>query len=139
MTLLDIVTTLTEIAKNKPNINYVGSGDIYQLNSLPSIDYSVFFITQNTHNWDIDTTQFSLNLYYIDRLLKDRTNAEEIQTAGMLQLQNSINTLYSQFEDVEIDYPVQFTPFYHRFADECAGVFATITITVPSSIGLCYQ
>jgi hypothetical protein len=50
MTLVEIVKILLDIAKQQPNINYVGEGDIYTLNSLPNIDYSVFYITQNAHN-----------------------------------------------------------------------------------------
>ena len=47
MTLFEIINKLKDIAISKPNINYVGDGDVYTLNSLPNIDYSVFFITQN--------------------------------------------------------------------------------------------
>lgn len=138
MTLLDIITSFKELARVKPNINYVGSGDIYQLNSLPNIDYSVFFVTQNAHNWTENTITYSLNLYYIDRLLVDRSNAEEIQNTGILQLQNIINTFNDTIYDVDFS-DVNFTPFYHKFADDCAGVYCTIQITAPSILGYCYE
>ena len=68
MTLFEIINKLKDIAISKPNINYVGDGDVYTLNSLPNIDYSVFFITQNDHSIDSDTITYSLNLFYIDRI-----------------------------------------------------------------------
>ena len=40
-------------------------------------------------------------------------------------------------EDVNVEYPVPFTTFNHRFTDECAGVFATIKITTDNELGLC--
>ena len=35
MTLFEIINKLKDIAINKPNINYVGDGDVYTLNSGP--------------------------------------------------------------------------------------------------------
>ena len=49
MTFYEIVKSLQEIAQKQPNINYVGEGDIYILNTKTNIDYGVFFITQTNH------------------------------------------------------------------------------------------
>lgn len=140
MTLLEIIENIKNVASQTPNINYVGSGDIYVLNSAPNIDYSVFFITQGSHQWGEDTITYNLNLYFVDRLLVDKSNADEIQSTGIIQLQNIINKVNGYFEEIDIDYgSIQFTPFFERFADDCSGVFCTVQITVPSNIGLCYE
>lgn len=135
MTLYDIVTTLINIAKKQPNINYTGEGDIYTLNSLPNIDYSVFFITQNNHTQREDTINYNLTLFYIDRVNSNGNNVLQIQSTGMLALNNIINN-FNNLYDVEVD-DIDYTTFVHRFQDDCAGVYANVTITADAELGTC--
>lgn len=67
MTQFELISRLLGSAAEEPNINYYGYGDIYKLNSIPNIDYNVFYITPNTFNMDEDTITYSLNLYYVAR------------------------------------------------------------------------
>ena len=136
MTLFEIINKLKDIAISKPNINFVGDGDVYTLNSLPNIDYSVFFITQNDHSIYQDTITYSLNLFYIDRISDSEDNVLNIQSDGMLQLMNVINTLVFS-EDVDVDGEISFTPFIQRFADQCAGVYCTVRFICDNNIGSC--
>lgn len=136
MTLFELINKLKDIAISKPNINYVGDGDVYTLNSLPNIDYSVFFITQNDHSIYQDTITYSLNLFYIDRISDSEDNVLNIQSDGMLQLTNIINTLVFS-EDVDVDGDITFTPFIQRFADQCAGVYCTVRFIVDNNLGTC--
>ena len=136
MTLFEIINKLKSIAINKPNINWVGDGDVYTLNSLPNIDYSVFFITQNEHSIYQDTLTYSLNLFYIDRISDSEDNTLNIQSDGMLQLTNIINTLVFS-EDVDVDGEISFTPFIQRFADNCSGVYCNVRFTVENNLGVC--
>ena len=136
MTLFEIINKLKDIAISKPNINFVGDGDVYTLNSLPNIDYSVFFITQNDHSIYQDTITYSLNLFYIDRISDSEDNTLNIQSDGMLQLTNVINTLVFS-EDVDVEGEITFTPFIQRFADQCAGVYCTVRFIVDNNIGTC--
>ena len=136
MTLFEIINKLKNIAISKPNINYVGDGDVYTLNSLPNIDYSVFFITQNDHSIYQDTITYSLNLFYIDRISDSEDNVLNIQSDGMLQLTNIINTLVFS-EDVDVDGEITFTPFIQRFADNCSGVYCTVRFIVDNNLGSC--
>lgn len=135
MTLYDIVTTLINIAKKQPNINYTGEGDIYILNSLPNIDYSVFYITQNNHTQREDTVNYNLTLFYIDRVNSSGNNVLQIQSTGMLALNNIINN-FNNLYDVEVG-DIDFTTFVHRFQDDCAGVYANVTITADAELGTC--
>lgn len=136
MTLFEIINKLKTVAISKPNINFVGDGDVYTLNSLPNIDYSVFFITQNDHSIYQDTITYSLNLFYIDRISDSEDNVLNIQSDGMLQLTNVINTLVFS-EDVDVDGEITFTPFIQRFADNCAGVYCTVRFICDNNLGSC--
>ena len=136
MTLFEIINKLKSIAINKPNINFVGDGDVYTLNSLPNIDYSVFFITQNDHSIYQDTITYSLNLFYIDRISDSEDNVLNIQSDGMLQLTNIINTLVFT-EDVDVDGEITFVPFIQRFADQCAGIYCNVRFIVDNNLGSC--
>ena len=136
MTLFEIINKLKDIAISKPNINFVGDGDVYTLNSLPNIDYSVFFITQNDHSIYQDTITYSLNLFYIDRISDSEDNVLNIQSDGMLQLTNIINALVFS-EDVDVDGDITFTPFIQGCADQCAGVYCTVRFIVDNNLGTC--
>ena len=136
MTLFEIINKLKDIAISKPNINFVGDGDVYVLNSLPNIDYSVFFITQNEHSIYQDTLTYSLNLFYIDRISDSEDNVLNIQSDGMLQLTNIINTLVFS-EDVDVEGDITFVPFIQRFADQCAGIYCNVRFIVENNLGSC--
>lgn len=136
MTLFELINKLKDIAISKPNINYAGDGDVYTLNSLPNIDYSVFFITQNEHSIYQDTITYNLNLFYIDRISDSEDNTLNIQSDGMLQLTNIINTLVFS-EDVDVDGDITFIPFIQRFADNCSGVYCTVRFVCNNNLGVC--
>ena len=136
MTLFEIINKLKDIAISKPNINFVGDGDVYTLNSLPNIDYSVFFITQNDHSIYQDTITYNLNLFYIDRVSDSEDNTLNIQSDGMLQLTNIINTLVFT-EDVDVDGEITFVPFIQRFSDNCSGVYCNVRFVCDNNLGTC--
>ena len=54
----------------------------------------------------------------------------------MLQIGNIIN-IFNQNNEVEIDYDINYTTFTHKFQDDCAGVFANVTITADADLGIC--
>lgn len=137
MTLYEIVNSILDIAKKQPNINHTGEGDIYSLNSLPNIDYGVFYITQTNHTQSENVVTYKLVLYYIDRLLQDGSNRLQVQSQGILALNNIINIFNQITPEVEVDYEVDYTTFTHRFNDDCAGVFANVTITADNDLGVC--
>lgn len=136
MTLIELEDKLLNIAIKMPNIGYVGEGDIYELNNLPNIDYSVFYITQDTHRVYENKVEYTLNLFYVDRLIEYPSNRMYIQSNGISAITNIVNKLVAE-EDVDVLYPLNFTPFYQRFADDCSGVFARITFVVNNSLGIC--
>lgn len=67
MLYFELISELKKAFLDEPNINYVGFGDIYKLNSLPDLKYNVGYITPNTFNSSEDTITYSLNLYFVSR------------------------------------------------------------------------
>lgn len=137
MLYAELIYNIKAAALEEPNINFVGSKDIYELNSLPNIEYNVFYITPNTFRLDEQTITYSLNLYYISRWDELDNNQISEQSSGIIALQNIINRFNNRFDEVTIEYPLIFTPFYQKFKDICAGVFVRVDITVPNVLGLC--
>ena len=137
MTYFELISKLLDSAAEEPNINYYGCGDIYKLNSVPTIEYNVFYITPNTFSVDEDTITYSLNLYFVSRWDETDNNQLEEQSAGMLALQNIINRFNNLYPEVEIAYPLIFTPFYQKFKDICTGVFVRVDLAVDNTLGLC--
>lgn len=136
MTIRQLIEKIKEISLTKPNINYVGVGNVYDLNTTPDAEYSVVYITQGTSSVYETYTTHSLTLFYIDRLTDNFDNRLEIQSNGVKELTNIINTLVN-VEDVEVSYPLTFTYFNQRFADDCAGVFTQIALSVDNDFGTC--
>lgn len=137
MTLYEIVNEFLDIARKQPNIGYVNCGDIYSINSIPNLDYSVFFVTQTNHTVNEDTIEYNLTLFYVDRLLPDGSNTLQIQSQSMLVLNNIINIFNQLNPDVSIEGGINFTTFTHRFTDDCGGSFCNVTITTDNEIGTC--
>ena len=70
----DIIMTykgLLELIKaemlKEPNVHQVIFPDIYAMNNLPDLQYSLGAITPNTFTRVDNLMQYSLNCYYIDR------------------------------------------------------------------------
>lgn len=127
MTLYSIVDNIKNIALSQPNVRTAEEGDVYDLSSNPTVKYGVVYLTQGQHISSSAKTDYSITIFYIDRLLDDMSNRLEIQSHGMRVIDNIVLGLEDEY-DVEIG-NVNYQPFTQRFADECAGVFATLTIT----------
>lgn len=129
MTLLDLIKKLEDVAISQPQVSEIVPSDVYQLNERASVMYGVFVWTQGQHVKDFarGMTAYTFNLFYIDRLTADHKNKTEIQSVGLQVLGNILRSFvgYIGVSDA------RFQPFTERFADECAGVYCTVTLTVP--------
>ena len=137
MTLKHLIDELLITASAEKNINFVGAGDIYDLNNIPDINYSVFYITVGTSQVYENYCTYTLNLFYVDRLVNEATdlNRLKIQSDGIMHLTNILNR-FTNTEDVDVNFPVNFTCFNQRFADDCSGVFCTVQLTA-DNLGTC--
>ena len=133
MTLLDLITTIEAVAARQPAIRTIVRQDATRLNTLPDADYGVFsWVNEGGELSQIGSlAEHTFVLFYIDRLTPDKRNLEAVQSTGVSVIANIVNALLAEGVFVAGSsraYTV--TPFAHRFADECAGVYARITFEV---------
>lgn len=136
MTLFQVVRGLEEIALTHPNVRTAKDGSIYEImNSNPSIDYTVFVVTQNTHRTDETFDYYGLTLFYVDRLQKENgmdANRLQIQSHGQQVLKNIVHLFCDEYD---VDLPtLTFTPFTQKFADETAGVYCQFEFEIIKDI-----
>lgn len=131
MTLYTLIKTIKNIANNQPNIKFVHSGDVYELNKRADINYPAVIITQSSHNNNTieDYETYGLTIFAIDRLTSDDENRLDIQSwADQL-----LRTIISQIEEYNLGIiigDVIIQPFTERFESLCAGCYATIQVQI---------
>lgn len=130
MTLLNVIDTIKMFALKHPNINSAYEGNIYDImNANPQQKYASVVLTQQSHTQDDMYDHYGFNIFYIDRLVDDlEENRLQIQSTGKSMLSNIIKAFCEEF-DAECD-NISYQTFTERFVDECAGVYATITIDI---------
>lgn len=137
MTLYELTQIIEDVAIAQPSVQMVVENDVYRLNEIADARYGVFAFTQGAHTAtpDNDLITYNLTLFYVDRLADDNHNQIEVQSTGVLVLDNILMTLSERGVQVG-DYSLQ--PFNQRFADMCAGIYATVALTVPRDV-LCAE
>jgi surface protein len=130
MTLYKVIDTIKMLSLKHPNINSAYEGNIYDImNGNPQQKYASVVLTQQSHTQDVMYDHYGFNLFYVDRLVDDlEDNRVQIQSTGKSMLSNIIRAFCDEF-DGECE-NITFQPFTERFADECAGVYCTITINM---------
>jgi hypothetical protein len=132
MTLYQVIKQLERIALTQHNVRYAGDGDLYRdLDSDPSIQYDVFYISQNQHSSVGDFDRYNLNLFFISRQEDTEAgNALQIQSIGKEVIENVVKIFCEDF-DAEVYGTTYWQAFVQRFSDLCAGIYAIITLEVP--------
>lgn len=134
MMLRDLIQLIEDYKDGNPLIGLVVPNDIFRLNTLPDVTYPVLGWTQGQHRLTAENglLYFSLTVFYVDRLLADKSNELEIQSAGVAVLTDLVHYLEDRGAFVYGD--ITLTPFNQRFTDECAGVYASITFELPAEV-----
>ena len=129
MTLLETIRLIERIAAGQPAVGMVVRNDVFRLNSFSDARYGVFAWTQGQHETDADGAFFtySFTFFYVDRLTEDKGNEIEVQSTGVQTLGNIIRALD---ENGALAGDWTYTTFNQRFLDECAGVFASVSLRV---------
>lgn len=129
MTFAQFVEVLKGVALAQPSIRTVVENDVFRLNGMGSVRYGVFAFTQGQHRADLDegVTHYVMTLFYVDRLTEDASNEVEVQSVGISTLNNILQTLAESFGISAWT----INTFNQRFADLCAGAYATVTVDVP--------
>lgn len=134
-TLKQLVYDLTATAEQIPDIRTVVKNDITRLNEMREVEYGVFGITQNEHSFNPRTgaMTYSLNLFYIDRLLNSEDNELEIQSHG-IEVLKSVLKFGQQNGGVQVG-DARIAVLTQRFQDLCAGAWVSVNFTI--SEGYC--
>ena len=130
--LTNLKNQIGEIALSQPEVNAYGEGSVYDLlNSGGKIEkYAAVVTTFQSASIVDDNYTATVNLFYIDRLTKfDDNNRLQIQDIAVQTLHNILLQLAEEY-DVENE---SYTLFTQKFADNCAGAYATLKITLPVS------
>lgn len=134
MTINDLLILITQRAHDYDCIHYsCGGASLYELNTKTVKDYPIFFaqLTSNTEYGD-NTTIYSLNLYYIDRLLRDNSNDIRIYSVSTEFLKSFINGLRHEDDILEVVSTSNITLFTEteRMNDKCSGAWVNVRLRV---------
>lgn len=131
MTLVEVIKVIETIAARQPSVRMIIENDVFRINEKADARYGIFAWTQGQHSTRVESNSvdYSFTFFYVDRLKNDRSNQLEIQSVGTQTLDNIIRTL----DDIgiDIDNTYTFQVFNQRFADECAGVYVNVILSVP--------
>lgn len=130
-TLHDIVRFVERTALKQPTIKNIVENDIYRLNTLERVKYGVFAWTQDREHYEQGGFRYyNFTFFYVDRLRDDLKNQVEIQSVGIDTLANIMKQIE---EDGRLIVGSRFTykTFNMKFADNCAGVYSRVTLSVP--------
>ena len=127
MTLLETIRLIEQVAAAQPSVNMIVENDIFKLNACPDALYGVFAFVQGQHSKsaDSDFITYNFSLFYVDRLKADKSNQLEVQSVAAQTLGNILRTIDEYYLEVA-DYTLQ--PFNQRFSDECAGMYASVSL-----------
>lgn len=137
ITLSKIIDVICAIASGERNINTCVVNDVYEIDGIPDVKYSVFAITQNTHYEDDNFMFYNFNIFYIDRIINDDRSNEVLNESIGIQLLRNIIRKTCEYFDIEVSEDIVYYPFIQKFSDVCSGVYADVTFAVP--LDICYE
>lgn len=114
--------------------NFAAAGaDIYALNAMAIKDWPVFFISPTgAHTVMANTTEYTLTIYYMERLLDNNVNDVTILSVAIEQIKNLIRHISELNEVVGVEEEYEVYNFVETEAmnDRVAGAYATIRVEV---------
>lgn len=137
MNLKKTIEAISREAINEKLINYAAAGnDVYSLNGQNIDAYPVLFTCPaGIHTVKENTTIYSLTLFFIDRLLEDRSNDIDIYSNSIEVLKNLILKIgnIEGILGVEDGYTIQNFETDEKMNDRCGGSFASIRVITSNS------
>ena len=134
MTLENLLYNIGNTAIKNKVINYAAAGSsIFELNAETIVDYPLLFASPTgNHEVRVNTTDYEITLYYLDRLLRDSANDIQIFSTGVEQLKLIMRMIENIDGVVEVAETYSISNFAEteKMNDSVAGAFATVTITV---------
>jgi len=122
---MDLLFNIKDICINHPVVKQYGEGEVFNINNLKNIKYPLIWVDFDNTESDINDFVFNLRLYYIDRLLDDKSNELDIQMDSVYILNDiltNISDIYATYTNFNI------THFNQQLSDMCAGGFVNLRI-----------
>jgi hypothetical protein len=117
----------------KPNVIF---GSIYENLNTDERKYPMFNIDFESVNNNSNTYTYNIIVYFADRLTEDSSNMLEIQSDGVTSIHLFVQKL-KYIDEITVTEPITINLFEQQFADNCAGAWARIMITVADNIDFC--
>lgn len=118
-------------------VHSVYEGDVYDIWNNSEVQYvsacyDEVSLTQESGD-GLDT--YNVMVYVADRLTEDNSNSRQARDFAYAVLKMAVATL-RQYQPIAVSHS-DFTPFVQKFADNLAGYYTQLSITVPSDIQNC--
>ena len=91
MTYKELINIIEKVASQQPNIGTIVPFSPYDVNNSKETVYSVFSWSPNAFTESNEFINYSLNLFYIDRLSADKSNKRQIQQIGIQALKKILD------------------------------------------------
>ena len=136
MTYLQILNTIKDIALAQPNVNSVVR-EFLDLNREDA-KYSAVVIQDRDGSRDRiveqDYITYTWHLGYVDRLVYDESNRDDIISTGINIINNIVNTIRNTwFPELEVSIVDRINTFDQRFTAQCAGVYIVLAVNAQVS------
>ena len=136
MTYLQILNTIKDIALAQPNVNSVVR-EFLDLNREDA-KYSAVVIQDRDGSRDRiveqDYITYTWHLGYVDRLVYDESNRDDIISTGINIINNIVNTIRNTwFPELEVSVIDRINTFDQRFTAQCAGVYVVLAVNAQVS------
>ena len=143
ITFKKLMDKLEEFANRHPNINSFGYGNLVEFgkdidNTAPL--YPLMFIVPQGITYNNAVTQYSLQIFFADRLNDDLEGSISIISEMSLITKDLLGIFKLDDEYMYIadyDFPINSQPFQERFDDVLAGVTSTINFNVSDYLDIC--
>jgi len=128
-------------------LNSFGHGNIYEFSMNASggtAVYPLMFISPQNVSYDLNTTTYTLQILFADRINDDMSNQIDVLSDMSIQskrfisyIQRGMNQDPPLFDIMDNTMPVTGIPFLERFNDYVGGISMDINITIFEYIDAC--
>ena len=136
MSWSDLAEKIESALRATGYVHSVYEGDVYDIWNNSEVPYvSACFdevALDDSVNDSLDV--YNVMVYVADRLTEDNGNSRQARDFSHAVFKMAVATLRQQHIAVECG---ALTPFVQKFADNLAGYYAQLTITVPSDLQNC--
>lgn len=142
MTYKEVVDKLLEAMNNHLLIQTTGYGnlsDIHVPETEDAPDYPYMFLNPLSSQMNERNHTFTFNLICMEQVLEGQTYDLEGQSDCGMWIQDVVSYFRMQNNNplLDIQFPIQLTPFKERFEDDVVGMTAQITVTFANPLDLC--